>query len=448
MAPHRALLLTLAALTAAPLVSEAAPVERRLHSDTVEASSFLWNDWNKFVENYHPNYVADDDPATGWVEGHGGSGAGEWLRIQVTPLDKTTRLRLRIRNGYQKSKRLFAANTRAKDVVIRLLPSKIERKATLTDQDGWQELTIEQPSGPVRAIELQVGSVYEGKKYKDLVISDVQVFATSEVADNPSFEKAKKKALMAWRGQRIAAAKAYSGAGGGALPLFGGYKITATERDGVCEDDCEMKGMIASAAADPDFTEWKEALAIAKDAVAELDTLAAAQLAPARNKLPVPDGFERPSLENFAGFEGPWYDRGALRLPILETTSVLFADQLKALDIKRTQTPSQFLASSEQGCRGDLAWVKRATSPEKTGPSTVRAVVIGRCGKLESRDGYYNTAGLQVLVYRSDGKLALVVSSGAIDGYRWGMDGERPVVTGGRALLLQGVEIDATKNAP
>jgi hypothetical protein len=29
-------------------------VERRLHVTSVEASSFLWNDWNAFQENCHP----------------------------------------------------------------------------------------------------------------------------------------------------------------------------------------------------------------------------------------------------------------------------------------------------------------------------------------------------------------------------------------------------------
>src|SRR5688572_19083583 len=82
----------LAAVAPAPVAAR--PFERRLHSDNIDASSFLWNDWNKFVENYHPNYVGDDDPTTAWVEGAKSSGAGEWLRISVTPLEKTTQIRL------------------------------------------------------------------------------------------------------------------------------------------------------------------------------------------------------------------------------------------------------------------------------------------------------------------------------------------------------------------
>src|SRR5689334_3483975 len=136
--------LIVAAAIAAPAVATAAPVERRLHTDSTESSSFLWNDWNKFQENYHPNYIADDDAKTAWVEGAANSGAGEWVRINLTELDKTTKLRLKIRNGYQKSKALFKANARAKDITVRLLPSKTEVKATLTDKDGWQEVSITQ----------------------------------------------------------------------------------------------------------------------------------------------------------------------------------------------------------------------------------------------------------------------------------------------------------------
>lgn len=68
----------LAASDGAPVPQPAAaigakPTERRLFSDSTEASSFLWNDWNRFQENYHPNYLADDDPTTGWAETYGRS---------------------------------------------------------------------------------------------------------------------------------------------------------------------------------------------------------------------------------------------------------------------------------------------------------------------------------------------------------------------------------------
>ena len=440
-------LVVVPALVLALAVSTAAagePVERRLYPDTVEASSFLWGDWNRFIENYHPNYVGDDDAKTAWVEGNANSGAGEWLRLQVTPLDGTTRVRLKVRNGYQKSSALFAANARAKDVVVRLLPSKREVKATLTDTEGWQELTIAQPVGPMRAVELKVATVYEGGKYTDLCLSDVQVFATSTDADNPSFEKSKKKALLAWRAQRIAAAKAFGGSKV-ALPLHPSYQVTFTERADVCDDGCRIDGMLTTAAADADFQAWKAAIEVAQATMAELDTLPQVQVTP-RNKtvLPVADGFERADLDRLVGYE---IYGAALRLPVTTAAAFMNAPELKVLDVKRTRTPAQFLEASDPRCKKDVIWAKRLPASDPAQPAQVRALVIGKCGLVESRDGYAPRAGLQVVVYGTDGRAALVVSDNAIDGYRWSTGGERPMVTGGHALLWDS-ELDAVMIKP
>src|SRR5512144_695439 len=131
-----AALLLLVVLGAPPAAAD--PVERRLHADQVTASTFLWNDWNRFQENYHPLYVSDDDPRTAWTEGAPSSGAGEWLRLAVTRMEGATRARLRIRAGYQKSTHLFKANARPKEVVFKLLPGGAEKTVTLADAEGWQ----------------------------------------------------------------------------------------------------------------------------------------------------------------------------------------------------------------------------------------------------------------------------------------------------------------------
>src|SRR5262245_60054207 len=216
--------------------------ERRLHSDGAEASSFLWNDWNRFQENYHPNYIADDDPKTAWVEGAATSGAGEWVRVKITRLDGTSKIRLRIRNGYQKSKALFTANARAKAITVKLLPSGATAKATLPDVMEWQEVAVEQKPGPVEAVELKVDSVYEGTKYTDLCISDVQVFATSTTKQNPVFEKLKYVALQAWKQQRLEAARQFKKADAGTLPLLPAYTQETKEGDGGFDVDDKCKG--------------------------------------------------------------------------------------------------------------------------------------------------------------------------------------------------------------
>jgi hypothetical protein len=419
----------------------AQPIERRLHSDTIDASSFLWNDWNKFVENYHPNYVADDDPATAWVEGARGSGAGEWLRIQITPLDRTTRIRLHIRNGYQKSKDLFAANARARQVTLRLLPSKTETKVTLADKDGWQDAVIEQPSGPVRAVELVVNSVYEGKKYEDLCISDIQVFATSLTPDNPAFEKSKHKTLMDWRAARLAAARTFKDQKL-PLPLYPAYEVTTTELE---TSGFDLAEMVEAAGHDTAFAkEWHDALAVATAAVADLDALPRAQIAPtSQSRLIEADGLKIVRMRDIGG-DIAYVDEGALHLPMLDFVSTLFTDQLRVLDVKDGTKIGAFL-QQEGRCKADLAWVKRSAPGGPTGPAQVQAVVIGRCAKLEAREGTFNARAIELYVYDASGRLALAAANGHIDAYRWVKDGERWMLAGGRGLLAQGKIIEAKR---
>src|SRR6185312_7841553 len=81
---------------------------RPLRSASASATSFLQNDWNRYQENYHPSYVLDENPATAWVEGVDGYGEGQSLTLPLSPLSSARALRLRIWNGYQKSKDLFA----------------------------------------------------------------------------------------------------------------------------------------------------------------------------------------------------------------------------------------------------------------------------------------------------------------------------------------------------
>ncbi|HET9627171.1 MAG TPA: hypothetical protein VFP84_37685, partial [Kofleriaceae bacterium] len=409
----------------------ASPVERRLFSDDIDASSFLWNDWNKFVENYHPNYVADDDPSTAWVEGGKGSGAGEWLRIQTTPLDRTTRIRLHVRNGYQKSKDLFRANARARQVTLRLLPSKVEAKLTLEDRDGWQDLVIDQPSGVVRSVELAIDSVYDGTKYEDLCISDVQVFATSTTPDNPVFEKSKRQTLLDWRAARLAAAQQFKRRST-QLPLYPAYDVKAVDAQ---LDGYTWPELVALAAKEPGMAkEWAAPLAIAAEVAKNLDGLSRAQLAPtARDKLVAADGLMVSRMTNLVGEGSGLYDEGTLRLPMLDLVATLFVDRLRLLDVKDRTTVAQFLAS-EAGCKADLAWVRRAAA-SGDGAARVQALVVGRCARIETRNGWFNARAIELYVYDAAGRLALSLGDGHVDGYRWAEVDGRPMLAGGRALL-------------
>ena len=435
-----------AASLAHPSVARAAgPTERRLHSAQADASSFLWNDWNKFVENYHPNYALDDDPQTAWIEGADGSGQGEWLRIQITPLPGTTKVRLRVRNGDQKSKALFAANARARDVVVRLLPSKEETKATLLDQDGWQEIVVAQGGelgAEVSAIEVKVDSVYEGTKYRDLAISDLQIFATSTTPDNPAFEKHKHEELMAWRAVRLAAARAPIGQA--ALPIYPAYRTSPDGRSVPCTDACfDFPGIFVTAAADAAVgAEWQAALAIARALPADLAGLQPAQLAPRdRKALPVVDGLVRPV--DVAALETSAY-APELRLPAFAGPSILVAEELRATEVKSPVTPAAYQRDTRP-CKGaTTTWMQQARSAEHTEADRLQVLVIGMCGKVEGREGFSIERDVQVLVYGADGRLALAATRGRLDLYRWTMDGERPMLAGG-ATIYDGEVHDVTR---
>jgi hypothetical protein len=438
-------LATAAILTALAAPAAAAPIERRLHSDAIDASSFLWNDWNKFVENYHPNYVADDDPVTAWVEGGKTSGAGEWLRISVTPLDKTTRVRLRVRNGYQKSKELWKANARAKAVTVRLLPGKTEKQVVLTDSDDWQEVTVDQPSGTLRAIELAIRSVYEGTKYADLCISDVQVYATSETPDNPAFEKGKLDNLMSWRAARIDAAKVFA-AKKVELPIYPSYEIQRTEGGG--SGAATRAAILEAAVQDPVFSkEWKDALAAAAALEQNPGRMTRAQIAPASTaKFVEVDGLEVTRFEGYQIGIGPWLSHQAIRLPMLDLISAMFADQLRVLDVKDRMTIAQFEQPTGP-CVSSAAWVGRA-QPKEGGPSRVTAVAVGRCGNVPTRAGPFQVRRLELLIYDAAGKLVLVVGDGHIEGYRWTTEAGKPMLAGGRSLTWERDVIEARRRVP
>jgi hypothetical protein len=424
-----------AALLLFSTTAAAAPTERRLHTDNVDASTFLWNDWNKFVENYHPHYIADDDPATAWAEGAKSSGAGETVKFNVTTTGNTTKVRLRIRNGYQKSKDLFNANARAKAITVQLLPMKVTRKFTLEDKGGWQEVTIEQPKGELRAVEVAVGSVYEGSKYADLCISDMQVFATSETVDNPAFEKGKREKLMTWRASRLAAAKLFKGKTD--MPLYPAYEVRRTDSS-VEETGIDLAAMVASARAETGLAkEWKDALAIAEGVVKNLDGLARVQIAPrSATKLVAVDGVQLPQAYDVATGEGPHWTNDTFRMPMLGTVAALFADQLRVLEIKDTLKVSKFEAT--KGLCKDTLWAQRKESKEATGPSQLQAVVLGRCAKVKGREGSWNARVLELLVYDATGKLVLVVGDGHVEGYRWAVDAGKPMVSGARSLVAIG----------
>jgi hypothetical protein len=401
-----------------PALAAADGTERRLHPQKVEASSFLWNDWNRFQENYHPLYAVDDDPRTAWVEGAASSGAGEWIRLHVTRMEGATKVRLKLRAGYQKSDSLFKANARPREITVTLLPGGTELKATLADAEGWQEVIAEQPAGKLEAVQIRVGSVYEGTKYKDLCLSDVQIYVTATTRDNPAFEKSKLDATLAWKADRLAAAKVFQKQAASELAVLPAYHY-------------DYK-------ADPTFAKrWGASLAVADRAAGDRAGFVPAQIVPIDTR-PVPtiDGLRVPTLYDAVEWS---FGGNGMELPILDSLAALRADQLGTFEVKEKVAYDEVMKTRPPGCHSKrgatFAWVLKEKSSE--GKDILRGLLLLRCGRIEVRDGHDDVAQLQVAVYDDAGRLSLVAGPGYVNGFEWSSK-ERPLLTAGRAVLVDG----------
>ena len=216
-----ALLLAPAALAerapAAPADDAKAPgpsTFERLYPDRAEATSFLRTPANLFEQNYHPNYALDDDPQTAWVEGAPGNGDGEALTLLVSSMPSARRVKLEIRNGYQKSKALFSAHARPARVRVELLrgPSAHSaREVTLADAMDWQ--TVELPvvgHAGFDAVRLTLLSTVDGETYTDTGLSDVRVWVDSAVPYLADVERFRDAHLKAWIAERVEKARFFA----------------------------------------------------------------------------------------------------------------------------------------------------------------------------------------------------------------------------------------------
>jgi hypothetical protein len=437
------------ALAAAPPSSPSpssrprAPKERRLHVASAEASSYLINDWNKFQENYLPLYVGDDDPRTAWSLKT--EGIGEWLRVHVTPMEGATKLRMKIRNGYQKTPRLWEANSRAKELTVMLLPSKKTVDVTLEDKSDWQEIAVEQPAGAFEAVELKVKSVYAGKKYDDLCISDVQLFVTATSSDNPAFEKQRLVNIATWKTERVAAAKMFKTKLGQSLPIAPQYVATpqddadaqmASLIDSPCtggsyDPSCHMSHALALAQKGMRDGKHAAALATATDLTrGKFATMTAVRVS-VRDKRPIPtvDGLCTPSLQ-FCD-EDPC--ENALPLPLTNQLGYLDREALALVEQTGLPAFADAVVHKPPQCsrqeQTTFAWALRDAPPRAdAGVASLRALLLVTCGLVEGREGSFPVARPQLLVYGVDGKLELTVGTGSAAALDWERGREGPKI--------------------
>lgn len=202
-------------LAATPVVLEPdAGGARRLHPRRVTSSSFLENGWNKHAQNYLPLYVADDDPATAWVEGVKGRGEGEALEWWGPELTKAKSFRVFVRNGFQKSDKLFRANARPRKVKLEpLVQAETGPQVTgtaleteLKDVKGWQEVRLPVPE-KVQGFRLTLVSTYPGTAYDDTCLSDVRVYVEGEDPYRAEAEASAYEQVRAFAYERKTAAQ-------------------------------------------------------------------------------------------------------------------------------------------------------------------------------------------------------------------------------------------------
>lgn len=423
------------------------PLERRLHVAAVEASSFLWDDFNKFQQNYHPLYLGDDDPKTAWVEGVKGHGEGEWVRLKFTPMEGATRLRFRIRNGYQKSEKLFAFNSRIKEATLKLLPSGVTQKLQLKDAQGYQEFTLEQPAGELQAVELRVDATYPGSKWDDLSVSDVQLFATATSKDNPAYEKARLDKILKWKAERAEMASKFKSAVKTNMPLLPQYQVKSEDIDisvGERGESCWK-----NRAADP-MCFIRTSLDLSKQAklgaAAPLVDLARSTTAPDFSQfvpvrvaavddrpLPLTDGLCQPDL-NSCEDDGCY---GAIPMPLVNKLGFLRADGFNAFEQRPSPTVAEVLTEKPPECRhrdNGKAFFYAYRPKNTDGREALRALLIVRCGRVETREGTTPASKPQLLVYDEQGRLALLADADSVTALRFRTESGGPVLVGATRL--------------
>jgi hypothetical protein len=414
------------------------PVERRLHSNRIEASSFLWTDWNRFQENYHPSYLMDGDPRTAWVEGADSSGKGEWVRIHVSPVESATRIRLRIRNGYHKSPSLHAKNARARQLAVKVLPGGHSHTAELADDLTWQEIAFDQPTARIDAIELDVLDVFEGKKYTDLCISDVEVYVTGLTVENPAFEKDKLDQLLAWKKDRLAAAKLFASEKAAELPILSGYRVEPGEvaaavsrdrgdNDGVRAMLQALRRAAGSALPDAIAERANTALAADLDGWVPVRVVARPPL-----ELPEVDGLRAGEGEELL-YSSP---EDAFLIPAFEGGLLLRSDHLSTFDVKGGDPRER--ADCDPGRSAFL----RPPRGAQDGP-LLRELALVSCVEEETREGKATYAVWQLLAFDEQGYLALMTTPGGeVISFAWEQRGAARTLVGGLRVRWPGQPVE------
>jgi hypothetical protein len=146
---------------------------------------------------YSPANLFDSRKEFAWAEGAASAGEGEVLTFQFDQAVNITAIQ--IWDGYQRSDEHFSANARVRDFDFGE-KGGTARTYTLRDTKAGQKIEL-QAAAKGNAFELKIKSIYPGKKYKDLAISDIVFYdgaqpfvLTSALAEKYRFDLRAKSA--------------------------------------------------------------------------------------------------------------------------------------------------------------------------------------------------------------------------------------------------------------
>jgi hypothetical protein len=130
-------------------------------------------DDDRDANDYVADNLLDGDVKTAWAEGRRGLGIGARLRFTLPQRAELTRIR--IVNGYGKSRAHLLDNAAAKAIVIDTDGNREPLRRQLSRTARPQ--SIQAKFGATRNVTITIASAYPGDRFEDLAISEVSFYA-------------------------------------------------------------------------------------------------------------------------------------------------------------------------------------------------------------------------------------------------------------------------------
>lgn len=131
---------------------------------------------------YPASNLFDGNYDNAWADGVSGEGVGETIYAMWTAGGMRNKAYgIAIRNGYQKSEKIYNKNSRPKDVSIELGGRRFSARL-IDSRDGWQSVIFDTPIDFDCEIEmtLTINSVYVGTIYEDTCITEIDLLVEDD----------------------------------------------------------------------------------------------------------------------------------------------------------------------------------------------------------------------------------------------------------------------------